>query len=101
MEIKMKAVLNVAIPFVLLATGAPALGVISDTDLDGLSDSADNCINVANADQRAEIEAMRDAYLSAQTRRDLIRATKPFRKAKSLSRCPNVPPRGRRTPRLA
>ncbi len=35
----------------LLALAAPAMATITDTDSDGLSDSADNCINVANADQ--------------------------------------------------
>jgi Dockerin type I domain/Thrombospondin type 3 repeat len=36
----------------LLSLGMSAGAVITDTDLDGITDSADNCINVANADQR-------------------------------------------------
>jgi len=41
----------VAVP-ALLVYCAPVVSEIIDTDLDGLSDSADNCINVANSDQR-------------------------------------------------
>ena len=35
----------------LMALGTSANAVITDSDQDGISDSADNCINVANADQ--------------------------------------------------
>jgi hypothetical protein len=35
-----------------MVPSASALGVVTDTDLDGIVDSADNCIDVANADQR-------------------------------------------------
>ena len=36
----------------LLALNTTAVAQIFDTDLDGFSDSADNCIDVANSDQR-------------------------------------------------
>ena len=36
----------------LLLCGAQAIADIEDSDQDGLSDSADNCINAANTDQR-------------------------------------------------
>jgi len=36
----------------LFSLSSASLAVITDSDQDGISDSADNCINVANADQR-------------------------------------------------
>jgi hypothetical protein len=54
MEIQMKpasAIATLVAPFALLALGTPAVAQIVDTDLDGVSDSADNCINIANATQ--------------------------------------------------
>lgn len=41
----------IALP-ALLALAAPALAQLPDTDGDGITDSADNCIEVSNADQR-------------------------------------------------
>src|SRR5262245_60806408 len=45
------AIATVVVLPALLALGAPSIAVPIDTDLDGVSDGADNCINVANASQ--------------------------------------------------
>jgi hypothetical protein len=55
MEIAMNARIRIAALLVLpalLALASPAGAVIEDSDGDGIVDSADNCMNVANADQR-------------------------------------------------